>query len=146
MSLSKPLGEVSDESEVMIQIKTVWDEGHGRKCKVKRHDGSLRDGWECPWCLRQFVPVHATRYLHHVLKVPHQGIAICHAVIPANSLQAYWDLYNRNVGRAVARRQANTDVQGYVVNKQDAAVVDLTRQLLGVPGSVVDLTRKRPAM
>ena len=63
-----------------------------------------------------------------MLKIAGHDVAICTAILPEAALSAYTDLYERNVGRAVARKRMNEDVRKYVVRGQNAAVNGMAQE------------------
>ena len=114
-------------ADTQSPLKRIWDDSHIVKTLV---DG--KECWECKWCSKVFKPRHATRVLWHLMKIPGNGIVVCNAIIPELNLKRYVDLYTSNVGRASARVDRLLTREDFVVERQQAAVAELTAKRLPV--------------
>ena len=77
------------------------------------------DGWNCGWCMTDFKPVHATRAMAHVLKLPNKGIVTCKSVIPDPYFHRYSELHKRKTNK----RDASVLVKNRIsdgINKRQA--------------------------
>jgi hypothetical protein len=111
-------------------IKSIW------ACEkmTKKIIGDV-DGWNCGWCMNDFKPVHATRAMAHVLKLPNNGVITCKAVIPHPYFHRYYELHNRKINRRDASNTSLTRISDGINKRQaiclhgseeTAALVDLS--------------------
>ena len=123
-------GDCNVSVEKPLRLKSIWQCEKMTKKKV----GDM-DGWSCGWCMTDFKPVHATRAMAHVLKLPNKGITTCGAVIPAPHFHRYSELYKRKANKRDARRRVKVRIS-HGINKRQviclhgseeaAALVDLS--------------------
>ena len=93
-------------------LRNIWECKMITKCTVTKK-GVDKEGWNCAWCGEDFVPVHATRAVTHVLKIRNEGIAICKAAIPDENREPYLELRTEGTAKGAARKRAreiNEDV------------------------------------
>jgi hypothetical protein len=60
------LGTEDDEGEDVLPLKSVF---HCRNNIHARIVNDGKEGWECGWCGKIFVPRHESRALWHLLKI-----------------------------------------------------------------------------
>lgn len=92
------------------------------KCTVTKK-GVDKDGWNCAWCGDDFVPVHATRAVTHVLKIRNEGIAICKAAIPDANRERYLALRTEGTAKGAARKRAREINEDIIMERQESVAV-----------------------
>ena len=102
------------KTSALKPIKSMWECEKMTKKKV-----GVIDGWNCGWCMTDFKPVHATRAMAHVLKLPNKGIVTCKSVIPDPYFHRYSELHKRKTNK----RDASVLVKNRIsdgINKRQA--------------------------
>ena len=118
------LSTEEDEGEELPPLKSAF---HCQNIHTKIvNDG--KEGWECGWCGKVFVPRHASRALCHVLKINKCDIAVCKAVITARYLSRYKALYDSGQGRMESKKQVSESIEESVASLQGVAVGTLLKK------------------
>ena len=97
----------------LATLKSMWDYERITKCKVGE-----ADGWQCGWCNKQFKPLHATRAMSHVLKIPNKGIVVCPAHITESYFHRYSCLLNSKIDRKGATKRARDRISDNISKRQ----------------------------
>ena len=97
-----------------LKLKSIWECEKMTKKKI-----GVIEGWSCGWCMTDFKPVHATRAMAHVLKLPNKGISSCKAVIPAPHYHRYSELHKRKTDKRDASIRVKDRIS-YGINKRQA--------------------------
>jgi hypothetical protein len=118
------LTTLEDEGEELPPLKSVFHCGNIHTKIV--NDG--KEGWECGWRGKLFVPRHASRALRHLLKIKKGDIAVCKATIPGSHFARYKSLYDSGKGRIKSKKRASQFIEDSVASLQDVAVGTLLKK------------------